>query len=411
MEKNNIADLSNAEFTSFLFLERNRENSLSDYHGWNNWALGGAIVSVILAGYTLLKNNPSLAALNVLYYVDCLSALFLAYHSWARLFTRVRGVDFSKVRMLKEVFPIVNVVFIFLFAIASTILIPITDGFNSVFWLWLIIVLVYISVTIIAISLKEKVVPSYFKEMVLPWIWINVGFDTFTGGLWGLIVIKSFKLAGGCIFTPEFEFAACISAIYVLLFILFKLNFSNRVVRRFDEIIDMYLYAGNSKEESFHELLKNRMGYGVLDVCYKELRGVEKKTEMCLAEEKELDDIKDRAIAGEYTINQFEEEQVRVDKVIKGIYDTLGLSKSLINRMDEILKVSPYFRNNSEINYVLDISCQCINKVEIVFEKAKVVSRLLYDLEAQSLRKEKKLLESIHGFLLERRDTMAGDNS
>ena len=40
-------------------------------------------------------------------------------------------------------------------------------------------------------------------------------------------------------------------------------------VRRFDVIIDEYLYAGATKEETFHEISKNRMGYEVLSFVVK----------------------------------------------------------------------------------------------------------------------------------------------
>ena len=401
MDKNHIYDLSNAEFVSFLFSERARETNISEFHGWNNWALAGAIVSVILAGYSVLKNNPSLVTLNVVYNVSCLLAFFLAYHSWSRMFRRARGVDFSKVRMLKEVLPIVKIVFIFICAIFLAILISVIDGFNSVFLLWVFIIIAYTVAIFIAIAHKEKVVPSFFKEMVFPWIWINIGFEAFIGGLLALIVAQSFKLAGRSLFSPEFEFATCVSAVFVLLFILFKLNFGNRVVRRFDEIIDMYLYAGKSKEETLHEILKNRMGYGVLDGCYKELKAVERKTEICVAEEKELDEIKDAAVIGGNTIGQLKKKQARVDIIIKDLQDTLHSTTALVDRMDEIVKVSSYFRENSEIKHVFDTNSQCLEKVKAVVVKARDVSRLLHNTEMQILEELKVSLEHVQRELME----------
>lgn len=47
-EKNSITDLSDGEFLSFLFSERDRENALRQYQGWNIWALVGAIAAVVV---------------------------------------------------------------------------------------------------------------------------------------------------------------------------------------------------------------------------------------------------------------------------------------------------------------------------------------------------------------------------
>lgn len=297
-EKLHIGNLADSDFISFLYSERERENSLSGFHGWNNWALAGAIVTVICSGYAVLKLNPSLDVTRVLYNTSCLIAFFLAYHSWTNIFRRERAVDFSKVRMMKEVIPIIKLVFVFVCAIASSITIAVVDRCNVVFWLWVSVIAAYMITLIIALCTKEKVVPSLFREMMLPWAWINAGYEAVIGAVFSLIGTQSFRLARRAILIPEFEFAACVAAFLILLYILFSLNFGNKVVRRFDAIIDRYLYAAATKEETFHEISKNRMGYGVLDACYKELKDVEKRTKQCEDEEKELAEMREYVMTG-----------------------------------------------------------------------------------------------------------------
>ena len=41
-----ITDLTDAEFLSFLYSERDREESLNSYQGWNVWAVAGALITV-----------------------------------------------------------------------------------------------------------------------------------------------------------------------------------------------------------------------------------------------------------------------------------------------------------------------------------------------------------------------------
>lgn len=393
--KHNIHEFTESEFVSFLFSERERENSLSEFHGWNNWALVGAIVSVLCAGYAILKDKFFLDTTEVIYHSCCILAFFLTYHSWTLIFRRERGVDFSRVRMLKEVIPVVKIVFVICSAITASILIPIYDDFNIVFWLWIAIIAAYIITICVAYYLRDKIVPSYFMEMNLPWIWVNVGYEAILGCLFSVIGTQSFKKAGSNILTSEFEFAACITAIHILLYILFKLNFSNKVVRRFDAILDKYFYAGATMEETFHEIFMNRMGYGVLDGCIKELRIVEKHTELCIEEGKELDEMKDTVLSGKCSVTQIKEYQGRIDIILVNQQAALNMSRTLVRRMDEIVEVSSSYRLISEINQIFDTNNQCYKKVESVLMKAREVSRLLHETEMGILTKVITALEEV----------------
>lgn len=391
-EKLHIGNLSDSDFISFLYSERERENSLSEFHGWNNWALAGAIVTVICSGYAVLKLNPSLDVTRVLYNTSCLIAFFLAYHSWTNIFRRERAVDFSKVRMMKEVIPIIKLVFVFVCAIASSITIAVVDRCNVVFWLWVSVIAAYMITLIIALCTKEKVVPSLFREMMLPWAWINAGYEAVIGAVFSLIGTQSFRLARRAILIPEFEFAACVAAFLILLYILFSLNFGNKVVRRFDAIIDRYLYAAATKEETFHEISKNRMGYGVLDACYKELKDVEKRTKQCEDEEKELAEMREYVMTGNCDLAKIQDYDSRVDRILVDQQAALNQSKRLVNRMNEIVKVSSSYGDITEIKTVFDTNQQCFDQVKSVSVIVKEVSRMLHE-------KETEMLEEINAVL------------
>lgn len=391
-EKLHIGNLADSDFISFLYSERERENSLSEFHGWNNWALAGAIVTVICSGYAVLKLNPSLDVTRVLYNTSCLIAFFLAYHSWTNIFRRERAVDFSKVRMMKEVIPIIKLVFVFVCAIASSITIAVVDRCNVVFWLWVSVIAAYMITLIIALCTKEKVVPSLFREMMLPWDWINAGYEAVIGAVFSLIGTQSFRLARRAILIPEFEFAACVAAFLILLYILFSLNFGNKVVRRFDAIIDRYLYAAATKEETFHEISKNRMGYGVLDACYKELKDVEKRTKQCEDEEKELAEMREYVMTGNCDLAKIQDYDSRVDRILVDQQAALNQSKRLVNRMNEIVKVSSSYGDITEIKTVFDTNQQCFDQVKSVSVIVKEVSRMLHE-------KETEMLEEINAVL------------
>lgn len=392
-KSNHIVGLSDADFLSFLYSERNRENSLSQHNGWNNWALVGAFVASFCAGYATVKESFEFSWLDVLYYAGGLFALFLIYHSWWRLLTkRERGVDFSKVRMLREVVPYVQIAFIIICAIVSTVLISIFDSVNTVFWYWIAALGIMIVLLVVVSILRNKVVPSYYEELFLPWTWANVVFVTMLTYLMSLIRQQSFKLAFGGYLSDEFFVAICVVACLVILFIFALINFTIKPVNRFDEIIDKYLYLGVSKESTFHEVLKNRMGYGVIDACYQELRSVETETKKSAAENKELAAIKQYVYAGKCDSKMLREYNDRCKKILDHQKKTLNLSETLVNRIKEIVKASSSLSEVSEVKYVSDKNQKCCDSVKKVIDRVSEVIKMLHEAELESFAERETIL-------------------
>ena len=52
-----VLKLSDAEFLSFLYFERDREESLNSYQGWNLWAAVGAMITVACATYGIICSH------------------------------------------------------------------------------------------------------------------------------------------------------------------------------------------------------------------------------------------------------------------------------------------------------------------------------------------------------------------
>lgn len=65
-EGNNILSLSEAEFLLFLYSERDREESLNSYQGWNVWAVFGALITVVCAAYGVLVAHTGEIGKNML---------------------------------------------------------------------------------------------------------------------------------------------------------------------------------------------------------------------------------------------------------------------------------------------------------------------------------------------------------
>ena len=51
-----VDEWDDTDFLSYLYSEREREHSQSQYQGWNNWALAGALIMAICAAYNTWKD-------------------------------------------------------------------------------------------------------------------------------------------------------------------------------------------------------------------------------------------------------------------------------------------------------------------------------------------------------------------
>lgn len=349
-----ITDLSESEFVSFLYSERDRENSLSQYHGWSDWALIGAIITVLGIIYTTIKDAAQIDWMRSLYYATGSIAFFLAYHSWLQLFKRERGHDFSRVRLLKEMTPWVDAALTLMTAIASIVLIIINDGLSPVSWTWIVILVLQVVVLTVALIYRNKVVPFYFHRPYFPRLWWNILFDGIAGGLFSLVGGLSFKKASWCLLSPEFEIGICIGAIAVLCYFIIKFRFENRVVEQFDAIIDRYLYTGVSKEETFQKILCNRMGYGILEICQKELQKVRDATNTCEQKTKEMEELKVLIQGGHYDSFQIPAYHRRLREILLYLNEAVKQSDNLTSRLNEMVKTAPVLHQVDAINTVFD---------------------------------------------------------
>lgn len=384
-----ISELSDSDFISFLYAERDRENSLCQYQGWNNWALIAAFITVVCTGYAVLKESDEIYWKDVLYFSSGMVIYFLLYHSWWRLLKPKRGVDFSKVRMLIEVAPLVKIGFIFVCAIAAAIIIPIIDGYNAIFWGWIIVVLTYSIALMFIIIFRNKLVPSYFEELFLPWIWVDLIFTLFATAVLVNVGQNSFKMTISDIFSSEFVVSACISACLILIFVLIKINASNKSVRRFEKILDNYLYLDVSKEDTFKEIMINRMGYGVFDACSKEFNKVNELMQRHGNEVKKLDELKELIVKEQFASNQIDSFQRLANNIIDNQYSILQLSLKLSNRIGEILKVVPYIENIPEIKFIIETNnANCI-KIQTTITQIKSMIDGIKAIIQKSIEKEK----------------------
>ena len=376
-KKHRLESLSESDFLSFLYSERDREYSLSQYQGWSNWALAGALITVICTCYAICKGSGCICWNSVLYYAGGIMAFFLTYHSWLWLFKRERGIDFSKVRMLKEVTPYIKVSLCLLCSITSAIIIPFIDGFSVLFWLWAIIFIAYLVALIVSCMQRKRIIEPYPIDRLFPSIKASIAFDSVIGGLLGLIGIRSLRVSESGFASSEFEIAVCISAVLVILYVLFKVNTEDRVLRRLDIIIDEYLYTGEAKEITIRKIVNNRMGYGALEACSEEIKQIKDLMEAHKKDEDNIDNIIASVQNGGCIIWQqnllkkcVEETMGHQDKIVE-------LSKKLSVKLTSILKATPRMKDVQEFDKILNDNDAVFSSVERVTKKIQQALSLI----------------------------------
>ena len=382
---NRIINLSDAEFLTFLYSERDRENSLNQVPGWSRWAVLGAWITVLCASYVLLKENKLLDGKCVLYLTSAFLAFFLSCISFFRIITYSREVDYSKVKLLKEVIPRVFLGFVFLCSTTLAILVLITDSANTVFWLWVALLVVYCLAYVLAIIHRDDIVPAYYFDTLLPWKRAIIFFEGFVSILYVQLFIQSFKKGSDLFFSPEFEFSVFISALLALSYLYFSIRVKDNVVNRIDSIIEGFLYMGVSKEESYNRISINRWGYSVLDACQKELSLIQTKLGELEEEEKTLERIKGLVQEDSVAIGTLKEFQTRIDSIVEHQDEAIALSKKLAQKLNQILKVAPALKNVNELDYAVRTNQVFVDRITAIERKVKAMGTEIYKKEKEQL--------------------------
>ena len=149
------------------------------------------------------------------------------------------------------------------------------------------------------------------------------------------------------------------------------------MVNHFDEILDRYIYANESKEATYQKILCNRMGYGLLDVCKEDLRMVQKSIIDYEKKEEELIAIKKSILSEEDDLVNAPRYLDSLNGMLDSIDKTICLSRRLVNRASEILSMDPFMGNLDELNMVFKTNNSVLSKAESAQASVKEIYALL----------------------------------
>ena len=178
--------------------------------------------------------------------------------------------------------------------------------------------------------------------------------------------------------SPEFEIGVYLSILFVLLYFISYFILDNRVVNHFDEIVDNYIYVGTSKEEICNAILCNRMGYGVLDACRKELKEVQDDISQYEQECVELEDIRSRIQSGEIDVYQIPDFRRKLDKELKNLNESLRKTEKLSDRLNEVVTCAPVLNQVSDICYIFDANKKSFDVINRISKDVEELSSELF---------------------------------
>lgn len=382
MEKNKsnrITELSDSDFLSFLYSERDREESLNHFQGWNIWAVVGAMVTVACAAYSIICNHlGEIDRLRTGYLVsDYVSRLFLLWFvvvSVKSFVGRKRATDYKKLKYLKDVAPMpyLIVATICTFELALFFIFAERDN------LWDI---VPISWMVLAVS--HLLIVSVFRNwnsyvwaikediwFVRTWVMVAVGLYVYV--LVWLIWNWSFKhISGPFIGTPEFELALCVTAFVLLLYLLLIIVLANRKSSETDVRIDEYVYMGKTKEDVYMKLKANRLGYGILEVCSQELFALKKYSDDFDAHKKTLEELRASFKNGTISVDCVVERFESLKESFEYNDEWTNRVDALCDKLDEIGKCVPELKDEDEYINLYGIAGSMMKKSKVMHYEIK----------------------------------------
>lgn len=375
IKNNRLTEMSDAEFLSFLYAERDREESLNSYQGWNLWAVIGAMITVACAVNNILCNHQDeIDWLNIGYFASGIIGFCFCYRGWGKFILsfleRKRGVDYRKVKYLKEVAPIPYLIVALLCSVTFAFFFPLANsvcrwGLLSILWIWMAVadVLVLFNVYLG----KDSIVISYVDGILFPnvrlWIWIEMAISS----IYSIIWFRSFKLfTGQLLGSPDFEVAACLASFVLLLYLLLKVKMANRKSSVIDVLLDEYIYKGAKREVVFQKLQANRMGYGIMEICKQELDDLMKYAEAFDEQKKRMENIKEALANDTIDVCHIQEEMEKVSKTMDYIKDWSQKVRLLDAKMVKVKNQVKEVLLDEDFDKMLDVGDWMLEKADVM---------------------------------------------
>lgn len=383
-EGNNIISLSDAEFLSFLYSEREREESLNSYQGWNAWAVVGALITVSYAAYgVLVAHNSEIDKIRTFYLLSYyLGSIFCFWNSVLFVLSfigRKRATDYKKLKCLKDVAPIPYLIVItvcsLVMAMGSVVINVVNEpNWNTASISWIALAICHLLICVNLYINRNAIVWAIKEDFWFARTWVMVLAGLFVSMLFWLIWNWSREnIIGPFLGTAEFELATYYTAIVMLVYLLLKIKMANRKSSTIDVLIDEYVYKDKSKEDVYRQLRANQMGYSILEACSQELYALKKYSDTFEQQKEKLDEVKNSFINRTIDVKNLEEQFRELEKSLNYNEEWAKRIDALYVKVAEIDKNIPQLRSEDEFVNMLKIVGHLTNKGREMNDKIKSV--------------------------------------
>lgn len=254
-----LSKLSDSEFLSFLYSERERYKNKESKSGWSLWAIVGSMFALVCFAYNLLKSCNADADVTLCYCIVCVflpPVLYITY-----IIERKKGFDNGDSRHIGRLGDIAPLRFL-LFLFGINLLLAIW-GFSSNNWDLAVLNAIAIlptAVSVITIYIqRNRYVTTFDTFAVSSTKWLNNALHFFIGGVILLpLYCASKKLSFG--FSIEFELGISVVVLLILMYLLSNLIFAKSNEKSIDVVIEGFLFRNWSKEVSIAQYEKIILG-------------------------------------------------------------------------------------------------------------------------------------------------------
>lgn len=362
--------LSKGEFLSFLYSEKSREIENNSVPGWNIWAIGGIIVSLVIFGYKILVNNNVDSNIVTLYFFVALAWILANLHL---IFTFSHRVFSSrKVRRLIEEAPLT-------LCIIKTILsliefyISVSLGLILYSVLWGVFTVINFAVVFYICFCRNKIVPAGLKTDIFTNDKYNVMYNlilVFVYGLMGNFQFQEIKTHG--FYKNEFEFVIAVSFIIVAFCKLINITQRNKIAEGLDSIIELFTGGFIDQKEAYKRYMYLIYGKDVLQILKDDISNLP-NSEDYISIKEQLRVILNRIRNNTLSFGEIGE----IHKALKGRIDfyknVLKKLNVLNKRCNEVLSLNMPRIITSEFGEVLLFTKESISSLDEIFIKCDEV--------------------------------------
>lgn len=357
-----IAGLSDAEFLQFLYSERDREEKLNSYQGWNMWAVIGALITVFCATYGVISTHADeINIVRTIYLVSFyLSILFMLWYVFLfrmSFLNHKRAKDYKRIKYLKEVAPLPYLIIATACSFELAVgFIVVDNGWNAVSITWVLLVLCHLLICINVFINRNAIIWSLKDDF-----WCVKTWQMFISGLsicamfWLVWKWSRDNIPGPFVGTAEFEIAICIIAIVILLYLMLKIKLAERKSSGIDVLIDEYVYKGLSKENVYKRLRTNQMGYGIFESCTQELYALQSYSEIFKSQKERLEAVKSTFAQSSVDVDRMLEQLDTMKQAMDANDEWACKVDALHDKVNEINKNVPELNNEDEFINMLKI--------------------------------------------------------